>query len=537
MSKVFQELLNLRGVGEDFLSPKYEDCISPQSLPDLKPAIERLKQARERDEKVLIYGDYDVDGVTASTAMSNILKLLGITKIEIMLPNRFTDGYGMSEKLVDKAKSEKFNLVVTVDCGSRNHQIIEKLNTAKIDTIITDHHECSDTLPDAIAVVNPKRTDIEIPPEFRQLAGVGVAFKLAQGLVEAGLIPNGQEKWLLDLVAIGTICDSMPLVGENRRLCYYGFKVLAKTRRPGLKELLKRVSAKKLSGDTIGFQIGPRLNAAGRLDTAEKSLGLLRAESRPAAAKLADELETLNQTRRAQQNSALKELESRGLDDNPVIVVQGDWNEGIIGIIAGHLTEIYHRPSFVFTPGAEDILKGSGRSFGDFNLALALKHCQDIILGGGGHAEACGVQIESKHFELFQQMINDFYHSLNLKDQEKYLTTSEDLAVQDFDELSLELVSELQKLEPFGIGNPEPVFLLPEARIIESNRLGKNGEHLRLVVWDQAGHSFKLMWFYAPEKYLQLETGESINAWVTLCENEFRGIRSIEGRIVRLNSI
>lgn len=537
MSKVFKELLNIRGVGADFLDPKYEDCISPQNLPDLKPAIERLRKARDQQEKILIYGDYDVDGITASTAMYDTLKLLGIPEIEIMLPNRFTDGYGMSEKLIERAKTEGFNLVVTVDCGSRNHEIIEKLQQEGIDTIVTDHHECGDTLPPAVAIVNPKRTDLKIPAELKQLAGVGVVFKLAQGLVEAELIPAGQEKWLLDLVTIGTICDSMQLVGENRRLCYYGFKVLEKTRRPGLKELLRRIKAKRLTSDTIGFQIGPRLNAAGRLDTAEKSLGLLCAKSRPAAAKLADELETLNQTRRSQQTSALKEAETGGIGDNPVIVVQGNWNEGIIGIVAGHLTEAHHRPSFVFTSTPEGVLKGSGRSFGDFNLASALKHCQDVIIGGGGHAEACGVQIGADHFDLFQKMVNEYYHKLNLKDQEKCFITSEDLIIQDFSELSLELIAELQKLEPFGIGNPEPVFLLPEAHVIESNRLGKNNEHLRLVVWDQAGNSFKLMWFYAPKEYLNLEKGDLVNAWITLSENEFRGVRSPEGRIVRLSSI
>ena len=217
MSQIFRELLQRRGVTEDFLYPKYEKGCNAKLLPDLDLATERLKNACKKQEKVLIYGDYDVDGVTASTAMYDILRLIGIEQIEIMLPNRFVDGYGMSEKILEKAAAEKINLVITVDCGSRNHVIIEKLKQNGIDTIITDHHECAETLPNAVAVVNPKRKDLEIPIELKGLAGVGVVFKLAEGLVEAGMIPEGQEKWLLDLVLIGTICDNMVLMGENRR--------------------------------------------------------------------------------------------------------------------------------------------------------------------------------------------------------------------------------------------------------------------------------------------------------------------------------
>ena len=238
-------------------------------------------------------------------------------------------------------------LLVTVDCGRRNHEIIGELKEVGVDVIVTDHHECGESLPEAVAVVNPKRRDVECPAELRELAGAGVAFKVAQALVLAGMIPEGQEKWLLDLVLIGTVCDSMRMTGENRRLCYYGMKVLAKTRRPGLKELMRVAGTKRIGGEAIGFQLGPRLNAAGRMETAEHALKLLMASSRMEAASLALVLNRLNEQRRNQQNEAVMEIEERGVGDEPVIVVDGKWHEGVLGIIAGRLVEEYRRPAFV----------------------------------------------------------------------------------------------------------------------------------------------------------------------------------------------
>lgn len=547
MSKILEQLLAKRGFDRAFLAPKYEESVDPYLLLDMEKAVERVKRAVKKGERVLIYGDYDVDGVTASTALYDTLKLAGLQEVEIMLPNRFTDGYGMSKKVVQRAAETQakmgekpITLVFTVDCGSRNNEIVAELKALGVDTVVTDHHECGGELPEAVAVINPKRRDwlpgedeLEKALELRELAGVGVVFKLAQALVKAGLIPEGQEKWLLDLVAIGTICDSMVLTGENRRLCRYGLLVLEKTRRPGLKELMLLAGVKKLDSEAIGFQIGPRLNAAGRMDTAEKALELLMAKRRPMAAQLALELETLNKERRAQQQAAVKEIEQFGVGDDPVIVVSGEWHEGILGIIAGKLTENYRRPAFVFGP-AEGILKGSGRSFGDFNLATALDVCQKYILGGGGHAGACGVKIKSDGLADFRTAVNEYYRTLNLRDQERFLEIEADVVVEEFAELSLELVEELGALEPYGQGNAEPVFLLSGVRVVDVGKLGVDGQHLRLTVWDKQGKSFKLMCFYAPEEYLKLTGGEIIDAWITLAENEFRGIRSVEGRIVKL---
>jgi len=539
VSTLFEELLRVREVEPGFLNPKYEECVDAEALPGIKETVERIRQAVEGGEKIIIYGDYDADGVTASTVLHDALVLAGIPaeNIEIMLPNRFTDGYGMSTKVVQRAVETEVKLVMTVDCGSRNHEIVEQLNTVGVDVIITDHHECADTLPNAIAVINPKRRDFgageESIRQLRDLAGVGVVFKLAQALVRAGMVPEGQEKWLLDLVLIGTVCDSMRLRGENRRLCYYGFKVLEKTRRAGLKELMLAAGMKKMNSEAVGFQVGPRLNAAGRMESAELALQLLLAESRPQAAALALQLENLNKARKTQQQAALKEIATRGVDGGAVMVECGDWHEGILGIVAGKLVEQYPRPAIVLAETGEGY-KGSGRSFGEFNLAEALMVCKDYIISGGGHAEACGLRVAKDKIADFRRAINAYYDGLQLKNQERFLDVKEDLAVADFEQLSLELVAELQKLEPYGVGNEEPIFLLPEVRVIEAAKLGADGKHLRLTVWDQNGKSLKLIQFYAPEEYLKLRGGETINAWITLGENEFRGLRSVEGRIVKL---
>ena len=539
MSKIFEQLVEKRGLTREFLEPRYEECAAPWELPDMAAAVQRLGQAKVRGEKVLIYGDYDVDGVTASTALNEALRLAGIEVAEVMLPNRFTDGYGMSRKVVERARETGAKLVVTVDCGSRNQEIVQELLEAGVETVVTDHHECGETLPAAVAVVNPKRRDVGASGaatggvELRELAGVGVVFKLAQALVEAGMIPAGQEKWLLDLVLIGTICDSMRLRGENRRLVYYGMKVLEKTRRVGLQELLRTAGVKRLGGSAIGFQVGPRLNAAGRMETAEKALRLLMTRRRTEAAALATELERLNQERRAQQQAAVREIGQRGVGAAPVIVEAGEWHEGILGIIAGRLVEEYRRPAFVLAR-AGDCYKGSGRSFGDFNLAEALRATEKWVISGGGHAAACGVKVPLEGLADFTAAVNRYYEGLGLQGQERFLELKEDLVVEDLAELSLELTEELRQLEPFGEGNGEPRFLLPGMRVVEAARLGADGQHLRLVVEDERGGRLKLMRFFAPEAELTTRTGERVSAWATVEENVFRGTRSVEGRIERL---
>lgn len=536
MNKIFIRLLEKRGLTPSFLHPKYEDYIDPFGLADMDKAIARIKKAITNQEKILIYGDYDVDGITSSTLMEQALILAGIPSknIEIMLPDRFADGYGMSPKLIDRAKKHQITLVITVDCGSRNHVIIDELNTLGIDTIVTDHHETDTELPDAIAVINPHRKDSPTD-SLQNLAGVGVAFKLAEALKQEGIITSGQEKWLLDLVLLGTICDNMTILGENRRLCFYGLKVLERTRRPGLKELMQKAGVKSLNSESIGFQLGPRLNAAGRLESATTSLELLRTKSPTESATIAEKLEQLNKKRKTEQNSAIKEIKERGIIDDPVIVETGKWHEGILGIVAGRLVEDYKKPAFVLTETTEGVFKGSGRSFGDFNLADALTYIKDTIIGGGGHAGAAGVKVARENLFKFREQLNEYYRSLHLADQEKYFAKSPDLELTDFSDLTLELLDDLKSLEPFGPGNEEPIFRLKNVQLVNVTRMGSDRNHLRLDLRDKNGKYLKLVAFFAPEKWFTLDPAyDQIEPIIKVTENDFNGVKSVEARLLDL---
>lgn len=534
MTELFRKLLKKRGFSDAFLHPKYEDSLDPFLLPDMKKAVERISEAIKKGEKILVYGDYDADGITASVLMKETLEMAGAKEVMVMLPDRFKDGYGMSNKVIERAKKDGVGLVITVDCGSGNLEIIEELNKLSIDTIVSDHHECPDELPKAVAVVNAKRKDKAVLAELKDLAGVGVAFKIAQAMEREGLFEAGREKWLLDLVLIGTICDSMSMTIENRRLCYFGMVVLKKTRRVGLKELMRVAKIKRINTDSIGFQIGPRLNAAGRIKSAGLAMELLATKSRVRAAKIAEELEELNLERKNMQNKAIESIKKTEVEKDNVIVVAGDWHEGVLGIIAGKLTEKYRRPSFVFTK-LEEVYKGSGRSLGDFDLAQALCECQNVIVNGGGHSGACGVKVLISELDNFKTRVNEYYASLELKNQERFWDLTEDLAVSDLSEFKIELIEEMKQLEPFGTKNEEPVFLLEQVEIEEIRKMGRNGEHLGLLVSDEKGNNMKLVAFYAPEEWFLMGVGERVDVFVKLIENEWNGIKAIEGRIEKIS--
>ena len=567
-SKIFEQILRKRGFDSGFLEPKYEKLSEVAAgLPDVFKAVERILAARDKGEKVLIYGDYDVDGVTATAIIRETLGLIGFDAAQVltMLPDRFTDGYGMSARLVERARTEGVRLVVTVDCGSNNAEIIEALLADGIETVVTDHHELSHEVPGAaVAVVNPKRPDFRKEVLARQaavlekesaaageavaagevaaagelasladLSGAGVAFCLALVLGNRGEIAAGQEKWLLDLAAIGTMCDAMPIATfANRIICYFGMIVLSKTRRVGLLALMRAAKTRKITSEAVGFQIGPRLNAAGRMETAELALKLLLTQSKAEAEDLAQKLELLNRERKKQQQTAITEVAQRGVSSKPVIVVKGDWHEGVLGIIAGKLTETYRKPSFVLTEVGE-VLKGSGRSFGEYNLALALSECQDLIVSGGGHAAAAGVKLEKRHFEEFCKKLNDYYARLKLTDQERFLSREVDMAIDDLSELSLDLVDSLRQLEPYGEGNPVPAFLLTDVLVLDVSEMGESDQHLRMLVTD-GKNNMKLVAFYANKDWFLVRPGERINIVVELLENEWQGTRSVEGRIVEI---
>lgn len=534
MTRIFKQLLADRGLDDGFLHPKYEDLFDPFLMLDMTAAVDRIEQAKNGGEKIIIYGDYDADGVTASTVCRSALEYFGCNDIEVMLPDRFKDGYGLNMPVVPEIVQRGAKLVITVDCGSGSGEVIAALRKEGVGVIVTDHHEISKIPKDALAVINPHRKDEKYG---KNMAGVGVAFTLARALNmrKNGGSCDGQEKWLLDLVALGTICDSMTLREENRIMTYYGMLVLSKTRRRGLQELAKIAKCKldQISTHAIGFQLGPRINAAGRMKSANIALDLMSTDSRAEAIRLAAELDELNTERKSAQDKAVKEV-SDNLDDAPVIVAHGKWHEGIVGIVAGRLSEIYRRPAFALTQLEDGTYKGSGRSFGDFSLAEALEKGLDgVLLTGGGHAGACGLSFASDKMGEFKQKIVDYYLSLNLKDQERYLRAKSDMMLKDLSELTAELYDEIHQLEPFGVGNEEPIFEF--IGVVTGKRILKE-KHLALTVSD-GEKEFRLMSFYVSDEQKTVVDGDNVKIQFTLSKNEWGGKVSIEGMINSLEVI
>lgn len=544
LGDIVEKILLERGISAsdraDFLNPNY-DKIShdPFLLPEMDKAIKRLEKAHKNNEKIVIYGDYDVDGISATSILSDAFTSFGFD-FETYTPDRISEGYGLNMKAIRALAASEASLAVTVDCGSLSHEEIEVAGKLGLDVIVTDHHALAETMPPAIATINPHRPDSKYP--FADLCGAGVAFKLVQALqTKLDGLPVGQEKWLLDLVALGTICDIVPLIGENRMLAYWGLEVLKKTRRPGLKALtaVAKINPKTINSRTVGFVFGPRLNAAGRIAHARTALKLLMTKDNAEALELAQKLEDLNAARKAEQNkifqAACEEIDAniKKQKNSPVLVIgQKDWNEGVIGIVASKLVERYSRPAFVMSVSEKQV-KGSGRSFGDFHLAKAIDATRDLIEKGGGHAAAAGVTLLPENLQNWQTALNDFYKSLNLKNQEEYLLVKSDIILKDFAEINLALLEDLSKLEPFGMGNERPIFAFEDLTVKYSDRIGKQAEHLRLTVIDKNGRTFKLLAFSPPEAWF-VSAGEKVKIWTDLEINEWQGRRNVEGRILRL---
>lgn len=519
-----------------FLSPSYDAMQhDPYLLPDMLPAVERLIQAKQSNEQIYIYGDYDIDGLTATSILLDAFEKFDL-HAKAFIPNRFVEGYGLTKAAVKKLAEAGAQLIVTVDCGSLSHAEIDLANELGIDVIVTDHHSVAETMPAAVATINPKRTDHNYP--FIDLAGCGVAFKLVQALQQKldGL-PAGQEKWLLDLVALGTVCDVVTLQDENRTNVYWGLQVMAKTRRPGIKALasVAGLDIQKVTARNLGFMLGPHLNAAGRLETAQFSLDLLTATDPMQALEIAYKLRELNLARRSEQDRIVKEATvlAQQFTDDPVLVLShSTWSHGIIGIVAARMLETFQKPAFVLQEMGEES-KGSARSYGDFSAVEAIRSADQWLTKGGGHRLAAGVTLPTKNIPNFRKAINEFYHSLALSDQLQHLEPAAELVVDDLTELTLDLINELKQLEPYGHGNSEPVFKLQGAKIIERKTMGSDGQHLKLFIKDSRGQRFAVVGFGQSER-VQARVGDVVDIWLHLLENEWRGNRSAEGRLLKV---
>lgn len=606
MASLFDDILRARGLEgtarEGFLNPDYTRRHDPFLLPDMAAAVERLVIAREKQEHITIYGDYDIDGLTASTVLVDAFQSFGFTHVEVFIPNRFVEGYGMTVQAVEKIAATGATLIVTVDCGSLSEKEIVRAGELGVDVIVTDHHNVAPVQPPAVAVINPKRLLQDYPERYKNLVlvssgetvssaarisqvpvsstrhleaglgnqstaqpervrtseirttddtasenlypfldlpGVGVAFKLVQALqTRLDGLPDGQEKWLLDLVALGTVCDVVQLVDENRTHVYWGLKVLARTRRPGLKALMAvaKVEPERVNARSLGFALGPRMNAAGRLETAQIALDMLLATDPMEALALARQLDDMNAKRRADQDVIYREAllqAEQYQDDNVLVVSAPDWSHGIIGIVAAKLLEKYGKPTYVLEELGEEA-KGSARSYGDFSAADAIRASDDIITKGGGHKLAAGVTLPTANIPAFRERVNAFYREqqLQLAAQQATLLPHADVTAA-FGDITEELIELIATLEPFGNGNPQPIVRSEGLLVRHTRRMGSDGQHVKLELADAAGVILSMLAFSAPEHFF-VEPGERVTVWYQPDINEWQGRRTVEGRLLHL---
>lgn len=556
---LFDRILASRGIDDtnkaSFLFPDYKlSQHDPFLLCDMEKAVERIILAINKNEKITIYGDYDIDGLTAVALLRDALIKIGLKDIQTYIPNRFEEGYGLSISAIENIKLNGSTLIITVDCGSRSDKEIEKANQLGVDIIVTDHHIPADIQPPALAVINPKRIDNKYP--FRELAGVGVAFKLVQALqiqlnnspsasrsVDSGSsssgLPFGQEKWLLDLLAIGTVCDVVPLIDENRTFVYWGLSVLKKTKRLGLISLINisNLDFEKINSRSLGYVIGPRMNASGRLETAKHSLDLLITNNANEADQIAQYLESLNLKRRFEQDKIFKEAceqYKKYQNDSVIVVSSKEWSHGIVGIVASKLLEKYHKPALVIQE-LGDNAKGSARSFGDFNIAKAIDNCRDLIISGGGHSFAAGITLPFKNIDIFRKKINKYYLDQKLKNQELTLLPKSD-TIADLSEINIDLVLKINSMEPFGYGNDRPVLQTDDLLVVDVKKMGNESQHVKMVLCNKNNIRMSFLAFSVPE-YFFVKKGQKVSVRYNLELNEWNNVRSVEGKILHIEVI
>lgn len=467
-----------------FIKPSFETHLhDPSKLTDLDQAVQILEGAVRSQKRILVFGDYDADGVTATALMVSFLLRVN-ANVDYFLPHRINDGYGLTIGGVDIARERGADLIVTVDNGIVANAAVDHANTLGIDVIITDHHRAGDQLPNAAAIVNPNRPDCAYP--FKGISGVGVAFKLIYRLSEKLMTEADREhflRWNLDLVAMGTVADMMPIRDENRVIVHYGLKVISKSQRLGIRALLRSLQqdGKQADAMTIGFQLGPRINAAGRLEKADKALELLLTENPQRAEALAEELNQVNQTRRLMTDSAVENAMSEIVGDPKIIILQGDWHPGIIGLIAARIQEKLYRPTLIFSrQTGSDELKASGRSPKTVDITRLMMAAESVILNGGGHRQACGCSIKADDFETFKSLVEAATDkTVQDDDLVRELDIEAELPAQL---LRLDTIDHVDQLAPFGNEFPQPSFFSVDLPVTRVKSVGKDQAHLQLYV-------------------------------------------------------
>ncbi len=557
LNPILSKLLYNRGyktpaAAKAFLYMESEMLCNPFDMQDIEKGIDRIAGAIKNGEKIIVYGDYDVDGVTAVCTLYLYLKSLG-ADIDYYIPNRSGEGYGVSANAVDALKNSGTSLIITVDTGITANDEVDYAASVGVDFIITDHHECRTELPNAVAVINPHRPDCSYP--FKELAGVGVVFKLVCAYEER---INGKTRIeaatkifneYADLVAIGTIADVMPIKNENRIIVSYGLKMIENYPRLGLSALIESAYSKgehtldkkrrkaKITSGYIGYTLAPRINAAGRIKSASMAVELFLAEDMKKASEIADELCKANKERQAEENSIMKEaytkIKNIDIDKTPVIVLDADnWHHGVIGIVSSRITEKYCRPSILvsFEGNGEEIHqntavgKGSGRSIKGMNLVDALCHCSDVLLKFGGHELAAGLSVSRGDLDAFRLKINE-YAKENLKETDMIPTFESDMQIR-FSDVNLELAEQLRILEPYGVSNPVPTFQINNLTVAEISGISE-GKHTLLSLTD-GKNSITAMYFSVTPSATGIYVGDKIDVLFNIDINEWYGRKNVQ---------
>lgn len=529
LNKVIGKIIVNRHVVNDedvriFITPTRDDFHNPFLFKGMDIAVDRIIKAINNKEKILIYGDYDVDGITSTTVLKKYLMDRGIS-VDTYIPNRLHEGYGLNKKAIDTIKERNIDLIITVDCGI---SAIEEVNYAVrlgMDIIVTDHHEVGEKLPNALAVIDAKRKDNTYP--FRALAGVGVVFKLIQALsIKLEIKPEEYLKYL-DLVCVGTISDIVPLEGENRTIAKLGLMLIKVTRNLGLRELIKSSGYKEIDSNTISFGVAPRINACGRMGHEEEALKLFLAEDLESATKITKELNEYNTLRQSTEKAiyeeAVQQIEKNHLDENNSIVLGGKgWHHGVIGIVSSKVTDKYYKPSILLS-FEDNIAKGSGRSVPGFDLYEGLTKCEDLLEKYGGHSMAVGLTLKKENLENFKERFEQIAKEKNIKELVPIIYIDDELKLKD---INMDLVKSISILEPFGEANKVPLFLIRNLKI-DSIRALSEGRHLKLTLRDENfvinAIGFELG--YLAEEY---RIGDRIDVVGTLEINSFNGFSSIQ---------
>ncbi len=506
-----------------FLKPTRHDFHNPYLMPDMALAVDRIIKAINNKEKILIYGDYDVDGITSITVVKNFLLERG-ANVTQYIPNRLNEGYGLNKDAIKKISDDAVNLIITVDCGISGIEEVDYANSLGLEVIVTDHHEVGEVLPNAIAVVDAKRKDSTYP--FRELAGVGVGFKLIQAIAQRLELEEKEYLKYLDIVCIGTISDIVPLVDENRVIAKLGLKLVEVTKNVGLKALLEASGYKKIDSFTVSFGLAPRINACGRMGKEKEALNLFLTQDENEAKKIALRLNEYNKERQDIEKriyeDAVNKIEKSEKNKQVLVLGSENWHHGVIGIVASKITDLYFKPSILIC-FEEDEGKGSGRSIPGFDLYESLTNCSENLEKFGGHSMAVGVTLKKENFEKFKEEFEKYAQNSNICDIIPIIKIDEEIILED---INIKAVEELNMLEPFGEANKMPLFMYKNLKI-HSIRTLSEGKHIKLTLKDNNFYidSIGFNLGHLAEEY---QIGDKVDMVGSLEINRFNGRESVQ---------